>query len=319
MLHRRGAGGDDSWSSRGLPPGEALRRWKHWASSTLAPMHIQVPDERYFAARWKSHEVGPLQMIALEATEQRIVHMSDERIPSHEPMFQLLYCTRAPIEARIGAKHFVIGQGEFTLVDNTQSYDMRMCAHKAIDLVIPRSLMHRWLPDPEQYIARPYSASNKWGIPLGSYLSTMARNIDSAVLPPSVIAEQVGTLLALAVGYREPSYTQHKASLIQRLSRLIHERYGDPEFHPDEVADELGISKRYLQALLAEAGTTFIGFLSSVRLDRASELLSDRRHAKLQISDISLQCGYLDPSYFARAFRRRFGMGPRDWRSAKCL
>jgi len=319
MLHRRGAGSNECWSSRGLPPGEALRRWKNWASSTLAPMHIEVPDERSFAARWTSRAVGPLQMIALEATTQRIVHMSDERNAADEPMFQLLYCTRAPIDARIGAKHFVIDQGEFTLVDNTQSYDMHMGAHKAIDLVVPRHLMHRWLPDPEQYLAKPFSASKHWGIPLGSFLSTIAREIDTAVLPASVIADQVGTLLALAVGYRETPCTKHKAALLQRVVRLINERRGDPELHPRAVASELGISKRYLQALLAEAGTTFVGCLSAARLNRASELLSDRRASQLQISDISLQCGYLDPSYFARAFRRRFGMGPREWRNARRL
>jgi AraC-like DNA-binding protein len=319
MLHRRGAGGGDRWSSHGLPPGEALRRWKNWASSTLAPMHIEVPDERNFAARWTSRAVGPLQMIALEATDQRIVHMSEERNAADEPMFQLLYCTRAPIEARIGAKHFVVGQGEFTLVDNTQSYDMRMGAHKAIDLVIPRRLLHRWLPDPEQYVAKPFSASKHWGIPLGSYLATMAREIDNAVLPASVIADQVGTLLALAVGYRETPCTKHKTALLQRALRLINDRQGNPELHPDTVASELGISKRYLQALLAEAGMTFVGCLTAARLDKASELLSDRRASQLQISDISLQCGYLDPSYFARAFRRRFGMGPREWRHNRRL
>lgn len=319
MLHPHGAGNNDCWSSRGLPPGEALRRWKSWASSTLAPMHIEVPDERNFAASWTSRAVGPLQMIALEATDQRIVHMRDERNRTDEPMFQLLYCTRAPIEARIGARHFAIDEGEFTLVDNTQSYDMRMGAHQAIDLVVPRQLMHRWLPDPEQYVAKPFSASKHWGIPLGSYLSTMAREIDSAVLPASVIAEQVGTLLALAVGYREPRCTKHKAALLKRALRSISERHGDPELRPDGVASELGISRRYLQALLAEADMTFVACLSAARLDRASELLSDRRASRLQISDISLQCGYLDPSYFARAFRRRFGLGPREWRNTRRL
>lgn len=319
MLHRHGAGGDKRWSSRGLPPPDALRHWKSWASETLAPMHIQVPDERHFAARWKRHDVGALQLIALEATSQRIVHMRDERLARSEPMFQLLYCTRSPISALIGARHFVVDTGEFALIDNTDSYDMRMEAHKAIILVTPRSVIHRWLPDPEQYIARPFSASSKWGYPLGSFLSTVARELDSAVLPHSVIADQIGTLLALAVGYQAPTSTKHKATLVQRLFKLIDERHGDPEFSPDEVAHGLGISKRYLQSLLAEAGTTFVSTLTGIRLDRASELLRDRRCAQLQIADISLKCGYLDPSYFARAFRRRFGMGPREWRDQKQL
>jgi AraC-like DNA-binding protein len=98
---------------------------------------------------------------------------------------------------------------------------------------------------------------------------------------------------------------------------LIEERYSEPEFTPHQAAKSLGISKRYLHALLADAGMTFTGALNRVRMERACEFLADRRFAQSQIAEISWRCGYLDPSYFARVFRTRFGVSPREWRNAR--
>jgi AraC-like DNA-binding protein len=39
------------------------------------------------------------------------------------------------------------------------------------------------------------------------------------------------------------------------------------------------------------------------------------RDPALDIGDVSLRCGYADLSAFGKAFRRRFGISPRDWRA----
>ena len=67
--------------------------------------------------------------------------------------------------------------------------------------------------------------------------------------------------------------------------RLIEERFGDAELSPGDIATELGVSKRYLHALLAEAGTTFLAVLGQVRLQRSTELLMNPRYRHEQISE----------------------------------
>lgn len=309
---------DHSWSSRGLGPREALRCWQDWASETLAPMRISIPAAKRFAAHWRSHALGRLRLLELDATPQWVVHMGEDSTSHGEATFQLVYCMRTPIVTRIGAAQFLVKVGDFVLVDNARSYEMRMdCANKAIDLIIPGSLLERWLPDPHRYVGRPFSGSTKWGLPLASFLTTAVRDIEHAALPRTVIADQVGPLLALAVGYRPAITSGHRAKLIERALRMIEERHSEPELDPSQIAKALGISKRYLHAVLAEAGTTFLGALNRVRLARASELLADPRFAQHQVSEISWQCGYLDPSYFARLFRRHFGVRPREWRNER--
>lgn len=308
-------GDDIHWSSRGLSPREALRNWQDRMSKTLAPLYIESSDQDHFAADWASFAMGPTKLVVFGSTPQRAVH---PRSACRESSFQLAYCTRTPMHTRIGARQFRVEEGEFVLLDNSQPYEVRLdAAHQMIDLIMPDSWLERWLPDSARFAKRSFSASSKWGLPLGTYLSTLARELHQAALPRAVLADQTGALLALAVGYQPSLKTRHKAKLVQRLLRLVEERYSEPEFAPDDAARSLGISKRYLHTLLADAGMTFTGALNRVRVERACEFLADRRFAQLQIAEISWRCGYLDPSYFARVFRARFKIAPRQWRNTR--
>ena len=51
------------------------------------------------------------------------------------------------------------------------------------------------------------------------------------------------------------------------------------------------------------------------RLARAHGLLSDPRRRAEKISEVALDCGFGDVSYFNRAFRREYGAAPSDVRA----
>jgi AraC-like DNA-binding protein len=68
--------------------------------------------------------------------------------------------------------------------------------------------------------------------------------------------------------------------------------------------------------LLAAQGTSFVQEVTTARLDRAGDLLRDRQSGQIAIAEIAFRCGFLDPAYFARRFRQRFGVSPRDWRAS---
>lgn len=308
---------DQSWSSQGLAPAEALDHWQLWVANTLAPTEVQAPDKDAFFAHWRSHALGPINLLAFEATPQRVVHKGYQR-SSSDPTFQLVYSRRETFATRVGAARFTVNPGEFVLIDNSQPYEMSMEAtHEAIDLVMPSSWLLRYLPDPFPFMGRSFSASSGWGLPLGSLLTTISCELDGSAVPRGQLADQVGALLSLATGYQPSPMSRYRGKIVQRLLNLITERHAEAELKLGDVAAELGISKRYLHALLAETGTTFIGLLNRVRLDRASEMLVDPRFGSLQVAEIAWRCGYLDSSYFARLFRRRFGMRPSDWRSQR--
>jgi AraC-like DNA-binding protein len=307
-----GAPRDSFWCSQGLASREAFESWRRWACAVMAQLDIELADEARFAASFQLRNLGPLSLVALTASAQRVAHVPNSR----EGQFQLVFCRRTPIAGRVGEQDFQLTEGEFVLVDNRRPYEMTMSAeHEAIDVVMPGLWLERWLPDPSRAIGRPISCSATWGLPLGSLLIAMAGELDNAPLPRASLADQLGPLLALAVGDQSVGATRHRTKLGARILRVIEERYAEASLDPAAVARSVGISKRYLHALLADEGETFVEALSRTRLERARALLADRRFAQVQIAEIAWRCGYEDPSYFARVFRRRFGLGPKEWRS----
>ena len=75
-----------------------------------------------------------------------------------------------------------------------------------------------------------------------------------------------------------------------------------------KLAAAAGLSERYVNELLYEAGASFTMRLLELRLRRAADLLA---HAgERRISDVAFACGFNDLCYFNRCFRRRFGLTP---------
>lgn len=217
----------------------------------------------------------------------------------------------------MGGKRFTVEPGQFVLLDNTRFYQMEMdTEHEAADLMMPQGWLEKHLPDPGALLARPITVREGWGAPLGALLETILDGgLDAAPLPRPLIAEQLGSLLSLATGFHEPEAgTRHRGQLARQILRRIESDYADPELSPERAARDCGISKRYLQTLLAGSGTSFVQELNATRLDRASEILSDPRASGLPIAEIAFRAGFLDAGYFTRLFRKRFGITPREWR-----
>lgn len=321
---------DESWSSKGLTRPDAISAWRDWAASTIAPIEVEVFDPQAFAARWTSYGIGQLRLLHLHAPAQRVTHTgADSAAMRAAPSIQLVYARKGVHHTTMAGRTFDVEPGQFVLLDNTRFYQMEMVEeHEAVDLMMPQGWLERYLPDPSALLARPVSVRSGWGAPLGALLETIIGNgrdgrvnggLDDAPLPRPLIAEQLGSLLALAMGMPEADEApgtsgRHRGQLASRILRRIESDYADAELSPEAVAAQIGISKRYLQTLLAARGTSFVAELNATRLDRASELLADPRSAGLAVADVAFNSGFLDPGYFTRLYRKRFGITPREWR-----
>ncbi|EED31147.1 hypothetical protein NOR53_2492 [gamma proteobacterium NOR5-3] len=81
----------------------------------------------------------------------------------------------------------------------------------------------------------------------------------------------------------------------------------------ERVASYYACDKRTLQRYLREeSDTTYQAILDDVRFSLVQNYLLDSSMSMTQLSFIA---GYTDTSNFSRAFSKRFGMSPRQWRS----
>jgi AraC family transcriptional regulator, positive regulator of tynA and feaB len=79
----------------------------------------------------------------------------------------------------------------------------------------------------------------------------------------------------------------------------------------EDVARQLGVSRRYLDKLLAHTGRSFAAHLWDRRIVLAAEWL--RRPGQVRVTEVAHGVGFKDSSHFARMFRARYGVAPRHW------
>lgn len=98
---------------------------------------------------------------------------------------------------------------------------------------------------------------------------------------------------------------------LKKILTLIEEKMTDSTFSVERLVDESGVSRMQLhRKLKALTGQSAGDLIRTLRLKRAAQLL--RKNSDI-ISQIGYQVGFSDHSYFARCFRRQFGMSPSDY------
>jgi AraC-like DNA-binding protein len=124
-----------------------------------------------------------------------------------------------------------------------------------------------------------------------------------------VIYDLTGALFAPFEG---KDVLRHTDKLFARICAIVRDGFADPAFGPGDVADQAGISLRYLQKLFTQRNSTCTQFINAVRLDHALALLKRRSALRTSqsISDIAYASGYSDYTNFHRRFRCRFGQTP---------
>ena len=117
----------------------------------------------------------------------------------------------------------------------------------------------------------------------------------------------------LNVPTQRPATLQLRVSLFEDASAIVEREYAD-DLSLDDIARRIASSRRQLQRAYSEIGrTTFRDQLTGVRMDRAAELLA---HPGITVRDVAQRVGYRQPAQFAKAFRRRKGVAPSDYRAA---
>jgi DNA-binding response OmpR family regulator len=104
--------------------------------------------------------------------------------------------------------------------------------------------------------------------------------------------------------------SQQDLLFMERLQKMVAENMRDEEFSIDQLAEQMNMSRSsFYRKIKALTDLTPIDFLKTQRLERAAYLL--RRGGR--ITEVAAQVGFTSSSYFAKCFRAKFGVLPKEY------
>jgi len=99
--------------------------------------------------------------------------------------------------------------------------------------------------------------------------------------------------------------------LVRQAMRIIRDQYANPNFRVEMLSQQLGISKIKCYRLFKEVlDTSPSDLIIKLRLQKAEQLLVRK---KMNISEVGFECGFNDPKYFSKLFKKHYGFSPRSF------
>lgn len=98
---------------------------------------------------------------------------------------------------------------------------------------------------------------------------------------------------------------------IRQAKKYIEENYMN-NITLEDIGAYIGFNPSYFSSFFKkETETSFVEYLSKVRIEKAKNLL---RESDLRMQDICLMVGYNDVKYFTKAFIKYTGLKPNEYR-----
>jgi len=298
----------------------ALGAWNDIVAETFAGCVVDAPA-RPFDGVLRICPINDLRFVLVRAERSCVRRWLRGGPPRRSGTVLLhLQASGLSVNCQRGAAA-AIGPGEAALCDPDHAYEVDFSTRYemfVIELPLPRIV--DWEPgfDLDRAAAQPVDRARSQL--LLAFLRAAWAQADCLGADPDWrdCVSRTSLDLALRAISRAAAHTVVGASAELRRAVLDHIRRNlpEPELGTASIARALRISPRSVQTVFERLGTTASGFILEQRLDRAAEQLV-REPGRRAITALAFDCGFSDPAYFSRCFRRRFGLPPRAHRAAR--
>ncbi|UOR01914.1 helix-turn-helix domain-containing protein [Leucobacter allii] len=291
---------------------------------SVMPLAVESRHRR-FAGRMRTITRGAFVCIDVEAPEH-VVERTPELIAAGagNDFYKLSLMLSGEGTVMQDDREAVLRAGDLAIYDTSRPYSLLSGegARTAI-VMFPREL----LPLPPAEVGRLTAVrfAKDAGLAAGisPFLTHLMDHLEMLATPagsrlPRNIVDLLGTLLASEFDRREAGERLggrgSSGALLQRILGYIEAHLGEPDLGPERIAAAHFISPRYLQVLFQRNGLTVSSWVREQRLARCFDELVDPTVLEQPIAAVAARWGMLEPTHFSRAFKKRYGISPRQAR-----
>lgn len=295
---------------------ETVDDWHEVASQRIVALAFRPTEERFRAKFGQTVMNDDVSLHDLSTTGL-IVERSEKSAAAdpQEDVFLVLQRRSSGVLTQYG-RDVHLTPGSIALFDPSRAYSFDHSAGNQRQLTVRVSRSRLGIDD--QTIARlsatPMPDDHPQSVLVRAYMRALWKqkpyqSADAASASGDLAVDLVSSLLNSLGSWRTGAV---RTSDYERMMRFIDAHFESPDLDVAALADAHHVSIRNVYNVFATRSVTPAAAIRTRRLDHAAELIRDE--PRLTVVDVAMRCGFSDAATFARAFRRRFGHTPSEWR-----
>ena len=311
------AGRGCSFALTAEPAAGKLQRWQTAIFETFGAVDTCVRDDLHFSGALRRVSFPNFELTDVRSSSESVRRTRRHLAGDKQEIVELLLIRQGNIQLDQYHRRSIHGAGTFTLLDLNEPYDWVHArpAH-VIGIKLSRGALAERVGDLRPYVGSVRGTAAGLGRLTADFLELFAGQA-------STIGESAGPalerqfldlteLLLIAKDSEKSLPTMTPAEAIySRALAFIDRHLSDPNLAPDDIAQAMPVSLRYLHAIFRSFGTSVCETILSRRLAFCHDCLS--ADPQLRIGQLAYRAGFRSHAHFSTAFKDKFGSSPRDF------
>lgn len=305
------------YSTQTVPLAARVSYWNDLTCDTFTGVTVDPVRSSEFSARLGRLSIGEMSLAEVWSAGSNVRHTEGHvrRLREEPHMLLHLQLSGSSINRQAG-REACLQAGDFTLCDTSRPYTVAFNSNAQFLIGrLPTQAVRQRLPNAEDLVAVRIARAAGTSALMCSFLRTImteAQSSQSAVWCDDISAVALD-LIAMMIRAHSPVHASslHLETRHDRVVAYIETHLSDPALSVQSIAQEFGVGVRSIQKMFAVRGTT----LSEQVLQRRLKLAAARLgNSSLSVTEVAMDSGFNDLTYFGRVFRKSFGVAPREYR-----
>lgn len=311
----------EKYSTIGLPTNGRTAAWNALYASRMSQVEFTPADKQGFGAELSIGTLGPVKLAKLTMDCYSVERSKDHINDSRPRIYSLLLQAKGSSVIHHCGHESNLNEGDFVLVDtglphffDTKDFSVTIMVR------VPPPLLREYLPTPEQFSGLRLGHAIGLAGTLGAMVESLSERVGNGISPDHEDRVARHLLDMISMSYTAGFDLSGESAVLWRrrndIISFIEDNLRDPELSSASIATSLNLSPRYLRAVFSVSGEKISAFILRRRLEECARQMKNPAWNGHTLTEIAFSWGFNSAAHFTRCFRDKFGMAPREYRSA---
>lgn len=308
----------EQFSTETASVSERIGLYQSTVHELFGGLEARIVNGRTFAADFEYASIGDLGICKYRASAHQVERTSALARRNERGSLKLALQIRGTSYCEQAGRGLSLSPGQWGAWDTAKPYKVVMPEDVELLLVmLPREEANSNRYNLDDLMVRRFSGTTGAGKLAYQFICSALEelpHVDSGAEPD--IVDTIGHLVRLTMlEYSGQHETPALAILNERIKSYVLEHLRDPSLSVEQIAAALKCSKRYLHKALELNSISLSDYIRGSRLDRCRSELLNRAATDRSITEIAFSWGFRSSAHFSTAFKKHFGVSPRDYRT----